>query len=649
MTKLIGQQLGNYHLLSLLGQGSFADVYLGEHCYLKTQAAIKVLRMHMTSNTLGGFLSSIRIIASLEHPHIVRILEFDVVSGLPFLVMDYAPLGTLRQRHPKGTCLSITSILPYVKQAALALQYVHNKHLIHGDVKPENMLLGQENEVLLSDFGMLLEAVGTPHYLAPERLLGKVCAASDQYALAVVVYEWLCGEPPFRGTLGEIVAQQALVAPPSLYASIPEIPLAIEQVILTALAKDPKQRFTNIQAFADALEQAYQRSLSETETYSSGSATPNPFASPRAPVSSGHSLSRRRALASLSLAGVAIVGGNVAWLSHIQGQNIQPPSTHPLSPLPLGTTIRIYRGHYESVYAVAWQQKSTRIASGGHDGTVQVWDALTGNRLFTRPSSTSPLNATGSPDEISALVWSPDGKYIGIGQIVGATVTVWDVPRRRDTLIFREYLDMGNSVAWSPDGRSIAASVRDNIDKPHVAIWNATTGNRLLSFDYSYSSSKVPLVRTFALAWSPDGKRIAAEMGDNTVVVWNMESQNQLLSYRGHQSVINALAWSPDNRSIVSASSDKTVQVWNATTGDLLFAYSRHTDRVNAVAWSPDSKHIVSASDDKTVQVWRATTGNVHVTYHEHTAAVYAVAWSPDGKYIASGSKDATIRVWQAN
>src|SRR6266851_6960871 len=102
MTDHLGKQLGNYRLTSLIGQGGFADVYLGEHIHLNTQAAIKVLQMRLTGSNLEQFRNEARTIASLVHPNIVRVLDFGVEDGIPFLVMDYAPNGTLRQRHLRG-------------------------------------------------------------------------------------------------------------------------------------------------------------------------------------------------------------------------------------------------------------------------------------------------------------------------------------------------------------------------------------------------------------------------------------------------------------------------------------------------------------------------------------------------------------------
>ncbi len=158
MTNHIGHQLGNYQLIELLGQGHWASVYLGQHRHLHTQAAIKVLHGPLTASDAESFLSEARTLARLRHPHIVRVLDFGVQEDTPFLVMDYAPGGTLRKRHPNGSRLPLETVVPNVRQVASALQYAHEQRLIHRDLKPENLLLGPSGEILLSDFGLAIMA-----------------------------------------------------------------------------------------------------------------------------------------------------------------------------------------------------------------------------------------------------------------------------------------------------------------------------------------------------------------------------------------------------------------------------------------------------------------------------------------------------------
>src|SRR5437588_6872689 len=197
MTDRTGQQLGNYRLVALLGQGGYAEVYLGQHVRFKQQAAIKVLHTHLTDQEAEHFQQEAETIVTLAHPSIIRVFDYDVQEGVPFLVMDYAPNGSLRQRYPRGNPLPLLQIISFAKQVADALQYAHEQKFIHRDVKPENMLLGRREEVLLSDFGLAAlahssasfstqEALGTLAYMAPEQIEGLPRAASDQYALGVV-------------------------------------------------------------------------------------------------------------------------------------------------------------------------------------------------------------------------------------------------------------------------------------------------------------------------------------------------------------------------------------------------------------------------------------------------------------------------------
>src|SRR5947209_720005 len=183
--------------------------------------------------------------------------------------MDYALGGTLRQCHPRGTQLPLTTIVPYITQVAEALQYAHEEKFIHRDVKPENMLVGRRDAILLSDFGIALiaqssryqstqEVIGTVAYMSPEQIQGKPRPASDQYSLGVVVYEWLSGHRPFHGSFTELCTQHMFASPPPLHEKLPTLAPEVEQVVMTALNKDPKQRFASIQAFATALEQISQ-------------------------------------------------------------------------------------------------------------------------------------------------------------------------------------------------------------------------------------------------------------------------------------------------------------------------------------------------------------------------------------------------------
>jgi serine/threonine protein kinase len=284
MAGYIDQQVGNYRIQQLVGKGGFAEVYLATHMYLKKrQVAIKIVHASLDNGNLEQFYREAEILGNLRQRHIINVLDFGIHDQTPYLVMDYFPRGSLRTYHPPGTPLPLGQVVAYTKQIALALQYAHKQHVIHQDVKPANILLGEENEAVLSDFGLAIiiqsmislstqNPAGTPCYMAPEQIRGKLCAASDQYALGIMVYEWLCGTTPFQGPVFALYNQHLHITPPNLCEQVPGLSTTVESVVLRALSKGPGDRFPHIQEFALALEQA--ASLTDTRLISHSDSSP---------------------------------------------------------------------------------------------------------------------------------------------------------------------------------------------------------------------------------------------------------------------------------------------------------------------------------------------------------------------------------------
>jgi serine/threonine protein kinase len=272
----INQQIGNYRLVKLLGTGGFAEVYLGEHIHLeRKQIAVKILHNSLPEEFEAMFLHEAQTVADLKHPGIVELLDYGInIDKTPYLFMEFSEKGCLRTLFPKGSIVPLDTIVIWVNQIADALQYAHDQDVIHRDVKPENVLVSKTDQLLLSDFGISAIAkgttlmrtgyyAGTVTYSAPEQHKGKPRVQSDQYSLGIMVYEWLCGSVPFEGDTQMAIALQHLLEPPQpLHERVTDISPAVEAVVMQTLAKDPKERFSTIQAFAVALELAHQSVLS---------------------------------------------------------------------------------------------------------------------------------------------------------------------------------------------------------------------------------------------------------------------------------------------------------------------------------------------------------------------------------------------------
>ena len=258
--------IAHCRLERLVEKGHLTSSYLGDHVHLQKPVIIKLHHRRLSDNEKQRFHQQAAKIANLSHPNILPVLEFGIHEEQPFLVMDHAHKSSLRDVHPRGLPVPLPTIVSYVKAIADALQYAHERKIIHRNLRPENIFVGSENQILLADFCIpALQSNGSsfPHpatgahfYMAPEQFHGKHHRASDQYALGVMVYEWLSGERPFYGSVTEIATKHREMPPPPLQKKVPALSPPVEQVILKALAKKPQMRFKNVQEFATALEAA---------------------------------------------------------------------------------------------------------------------------------------------------------------------------------------------------------------------------------------------------------------------------------------------------------------------------------------------------------------------------------------------------------
>ncbi len=696
MSNRVGQQLGKYRLIQLLGAGAFAEVYLGEHIHLKNQRAIKVLHTVLEEDNAEGFLREAQIIASLDHPHIVRVFDFEVEDHTPFLVMDYFAQGNMRRIFPKGTQIPLPTVVSYIKQIASALQYAHDRKIIHRDIKPENMLIGQQQALAISDFGIALvsqssryhttqEIAGTAAYMAPEQLQGHPQRASDQYALGIVAYEWLTGDIPFHGSFTEIASQHLFMPPPLLSAKVPTIQAEVEQVIVRALAKDPQKRFEDVQAFALAFEQASlaaPSTLAVVQLRQLASTYVSPALSTDAPGRSGSGAQDKVIIAGQFPA----PAGNVTTSPVISPDATLPNGTHQpgqhLSRRAVLASIGGVAGLGIGAVAIAWAATTHAGGVSSHTPTLSVrGGTTTTNSSTTVPGSTNTPSTVGNGDttgdatvpskgdgvaivtypsskDIWTVAWSPDGKYIASSGD-DPTIHVWDVKTGQDVFTYTGHRGKGQytsvvALAWSPEGdRIVSASTQNDTNgyKPDIQVWNVKS-RRLITSYAGHNPAPGHYNTAGSVSWSPDGTRIVTSgIYDGTTQIWNAQTGANIYTYRGQapHSVWKA-AWSPDGKYIASGSVGSivngefsqagggTVHVWR-TDGMLAYMYNDFP-YIGDIAWSPNSKYVASTGSDNQVHIWGATTG---IPLSNFTG-LYHVGWSPNGRYMAVVELDYTLK-----
>ncbi len=320
MEGLVGSCTGSYRIMRLLTQGDTAEIYLGEDTQTNRRATLKIISFSIGEDSsqqaekqveketaqrtqkqqaekksfqwtkkqkavkkslqpiekqtnplhephIKRLQAEASLLARFNHLHIIRALEMGITENAVYIAQEYIHNASFYQHHPKGSQLPERLVLSYIQQIAETLHYLHSLKVFHRHLKPEHILLAPANRVVLCGFGQAIspwetpqDAVpalkGTQTYMAPEQFQGTSLPASDQYALAIMAYEWFCGEPPFTGSSEELEHEHLHTPPPSMIKKRARLSPAIEQAVLLALAKDPQRRFATVSAFAHALEQA---------------------------------------------------------------------------------------------------------------------------------------------------------------------------------------------------------------------------------------------------------------------------------------------------------------------------------------------------------------------------------------------------------
>ena len=374
-----GQMLGPYRIINQVGKGGMATVYKAYQPSVDRYVAIKVLPSQLAESRefATRFQQEARIIAKLEHPHILPVFDYGESDGVAYFVMRYMDAGTLKEKMIEGRPLPLQEIDRLFTQLANALSYAHSKGIVHRDLKPANVLIDSHGNVFLTDFGIakLLESasprltqtdaiMGTPAYISPEQAQGQtVDQRSDIYSLGIILYEMVTGSVPFTAETPLAVLFKHIsdpLPPPSLVK--PDIRPSVEQVLLKALAKDPRDRFSTAAEFVAAWERALQtvEHVAESETVppprpQTGTPTPSrPLTATKTATKAG--------LPTMWMVGCAVaacglfgLGGVALMASSLRGsptptsppptQTIQviPPTNTDL-PLPTATAIVISTG-----------------------------------------------------------------------------------------------------------------------------------------------------------------------------------------------------------------------------------------------------------------------------------------------------------------
>ncbi|MFH1436118.1 MAG: protein kinase [Pseudomonadota bacterium] len=717
-----GRRPGRYAVFNEHARGGMGRIMCAFDEHIGREIAVKELLAEYVTNVHGRpgdrtaavesrFLREARVTGQLDHPSIVPVYEIGRrTDGTLYYTMKLVRGKTLAAALEEcGSIEQRLKLLPHFADMCNAVAYAHSRGILHRDIKPHNVMIGEFGETVVLDWGLAKikekplvederflrqmdilkeaaagktvadEALGTPSYMPPEQAWGdleKIDERSDVYALGAVLYEILCGRPPFEGeyafeVIGKVQAygrgKRSLVPVREVE---PASPPELAAVAHKALSAGRRRRYRSVKDLVNEVEAYMAGRKVGTYEYSTWELLRRFVKKNRIAVGSALvivalmvvsvialSLSYRRlerehlrskynlasayveksrrlvedknflearvqAAAALDLLSGPAYGekGETARLTSAALGIFHVVAANPL--LKLERTLRHPK---KEVAGDAFSPVGDLVATGCEDGILRIWNVESGDLAFS---------AAGNTGGIFAVAFSPDGKSLATGGGDGKVFLWEDYRKRRPVLLGRHDGEVW-SVEFSGDGRFVLSSSLDG----KARLWNVS--KRSLEREMSFPMA---LERVVA---SPDGTLLAVAGDAPDALLVDAGTGLTVHALEGHGGHINWIDFSPDGKQVATASEDTTVRLWDVGTGKLVHTMFGHKSPVWEVDFSPDGSLLASAALDNTVKVWSSGTGTLLQTVSGHSARASGVRFSPDSRFLLSTSYDGTAKLWR--
>jgi WD40 repeat protein/tRNA A-37 threonylcarbamoyl transferase component Bud32 len=618
-------RVANYELLKEVGRGGMGVVFKARDVRLNRIVALKMIRGGTLANSeeRQRFEKEAAAAAQLQHPNIVALYEVSPFDQQPFLSMEFIGGTSLAERVSLGP-LSGRRAAEYLEVTARAVHYAHTRGIVHRDLKPANVLLDENDQPKITDFGLAKQMetesdqtrtgaiLGTPSYMSPEQAAGSknITPASDVYSLGAVLYELLTGKPPFCGetplkTLNLVETQDPI--PPRMLA--PSVDRDLETICLKCLEKSPARRYESAEALADDLRRYLQ----------------------------GEAITARR---------VSMIGRGVKWVRRNPG----------LTWLIAGGVVAAILLLSVSWY-IAYQEMELR-----NQEKHQRDEAVKANKLAElRLDSMRHLLYLSEMRQAQQALRRADLE--GSIRILNHWLPDETLPEMRDwewyflkdraeaRLAFGSHPGQARTIDYRPDGRQLASAGGKENEPGEIRLWDPRSGTLMRKL----TGHAGPVT---ALAYHPTRPLLASASLDRTVKVWNIDTGKEVVTLRGHSGPVYDVAFSKAGERLASGSHDHTVRIWDYEhflnePEQSVRVIASHDLPVTTVAFHPNGQILASgASDrlsktggrDRAIKLWNAANGQLEKALTDHEGDVESLAFSADGKMLVSGGGLGTQR-----
>ncbi len=681
-----GDIFAHYQINQELGRGGMGIVYQAFDTKLKRVVALKVLRQGSISKSrIERFSQEAQAVAQLDHPNIVKIFD---IGEYPdnYFTMEFVE-GENLSHYIKNNLLSLKEMVLLLQKVAEALQVTHRKGIVHRDLKPDNIMLTNDKEPKVMDFGLVKvvdadlsqtgDILGTPVYMSPEQANGgKIDHRADVYSLGATLYQAITGRKVFQGeSLYNILYQVMNNDPVAPRALNPDIPTELEAICLKCLEKNPKKRYSTIRLLGKDL-----KNFLENRRV---------LAKPPTKIRLLLKWTQRNKLFALFLFVSALtITTNTIWFIHGLAEEKKQALEQQARLLEDKENAEKIQKEKDKAHKIE-TEANHKLRVGFYPFAIKLADeyfeqnnVLMVNKILNSPYCPKELRhwewdwiQSRSNNEVKTLraekghhyfstdcSFGPQGKEL-ISASRDGFIFHWDISKQKIlqslSLPDKKFNDpnkqpyisprerMFESCDWSPDGRFVIAVC---FKVPYLFIWEIKTGKMVGVIPVNHNVD--------CCRFSPDGKMILT-VGQYDAKVWSFAKQKNLQKWRFlGDNTVRDTNFSPDGKSIVSASADSVIKLWDIRTGKLKREFRGHRSYISSCVFSPNGKML--ASGGKRVRLWDINSGQLlrvfsgrekegpQIILYEkgHNNIISSCCFSPDNKKLISSSWDKTIRMW---